>query len=191
MLPLETYPSYKNIPASPAVGYLSPKFILMNPVTIRTATLNDLDTLLEFERGIMEFERPIDVTIKEGDAHYYDLAALVSSPDAEVLIAEQNGELIGSGYAHIIDSKSYLKHQKHAHLGFMYVKPEHRGKGINRMIIERLQDWVLSKNVNEFRLEVYHNNPSAIRAYEKLGFMPLLLEMRMELPAKDHDKTKP
>ncbi|MGZ3778238.1 MAG: GNAT family N-acetyltransferase [Mucilaginibacter sp.] len=156
----------------------------MQPIKIRTASLNDLNTLLEFEKGIMEFERPIDSTIKEGDAHYYDLAALVESQDAEVVVAEQDGEVIGSGYAHIIDSKSYLKHQKHAHLGFMYVKPDHRGKGVNQMIIERLQEWTLSKNVNEFRLEVYHNNPAAIRAYEKVGFMPLLLEMRMELPLK-------
>jgi len=157
----------------------------MNPVTVRKASSNDLDTLLDFERGIMKFERPIDVTIKEGNnVHYYDLAALIESPDAEVLVAEQDGELIGSGYAHIIDSKSYLKHQKHAHLGFMYVKPEHRGKAVNKMIIEMLQQWVLSKDVTEFRLEVYHNNPAAIRAYEKVGFMPLLLEMRMELPSK-------
>lgn len=156
----------------------------MQTIKIRTATLDDLDTLLSFEKGIMEFERPIDSTIKEGDAHYYDLAALVESPDAEVVVAEQNGELIGSGYAHIIESKSYLKHQKHAHLGFMYVKPEHRGKAVNQMIIETLQGWVLSKDVNEFRLEVYHNNASAIKAYEKVGFMPLLLEMRMELPSK-------
>jgi len=173
----------KNTPFPP-VGYLSCKFILMNPVTIRTATLKDLDTLLDFEKGIMEFERTIDMTIKEGDAHYYDLAALITSPDAEVVVAEQDGELIGSGYAHIIDSKSYLKHQRHAHMGFMYVKPEHRGKGVNQMIIETLQQWVLSKDVNEFRLEVYHNNASAIKAYEKVGFIPLLLEMRMELPVK-------
>lgn len=156
----------------------------MQTINIRTANLNDLDTLLEFEKGIMVFERTIDVTIKEGEAHYYDLAALVASPDAEVVVAEQGGELIGSGYAHIVDSKSYLKHQQHAHMGFMYVKPGHRGKGVNQMIMERLQEWALSKNITEFRLEVYHNNPSAIRAYEKVGFMPLLLEMRMELPLK-------
>ncbi|HVW14371.1 MAG TPA: GNAT family N-acetyltransferase [Mucilaginibacter sp.] len=153
----------------------------MNPIVTRRATLADLDALLDFERGIMEFERPLDSTIKEGDAHYYDLAALIESPDAEVIVAEQDGELVGSGYAHIVDSKSYLKHQQHAHVGFMYVKPNHRGKGINQVIMEALQRWALSRDITEFRLEVYHNNPSAIRAYEKAGFMPLLLEMRMNL----------
>ncbi|MFI5160769.1 MAG: GNAT family N-acetyltransferase [Sphingobacteriales bacterium] len=154
----------------------------MDRIIIRPASLADMDTLLAFEKGIMLVERPMDETIKEGDVHYYDLAGLIKSPDAEVVVAEQDGELIGSGYAHIIDSKSYLTHAKHAHLGFMYVKPEHRGKAVNKLIIETLQQWAMSKSVNEFRLEVYHNNPGALRAYEKMGFKPLLLEMRMELP---------
>ena len=161
----------------------------MHPIVIRPASLADMDTLLDFEKGIMLIERPLDVTIKEGDIHYYDLATLIQSPDAEVVVAEQDGELIGSGYAHIIDSKPYLTHRQHAHLGFMYVKPEHRGKAVNKLIIDALQQWGLSKGVTEFRLEVYHNNPGAIRAYEKVGFMPLLLEMRMELPLENPDKT--
>jgi GNAT superfamily N-acetyltransferase len=156
----------------------------MQTIKIRKATLNDLLILLEFEKGIAEFERPMDVTLKEGEIHYYDLAGLIQSPDAEVLVAEQDGELVGSGYAHIIDSKPYLKHQQHAHMGFMYVKPEHRGKGVNKLIIEALQQWGLSKGIHEFRLEVYNSNPGAIRAYEKVGFMPALLEMRMEVPSK-------
>ena len=159
----------------------------MHPIVIRPASLDDMDTLLDFEKGIVLAERPMDVTLKEGEIHYYDLAGLIQSPDAEVLVAEQDGELIGSGYAHIIDSKPYLKHQKHAHLGFMYVKPEHRGKAVNKLIIEALQQWTLSKGVTEMRLEVYHNNPGAIRAYEKVGFIPALLEMRMELAAKQSE----
>ena len=156
----------------------------MHNIIIRPASLADMDTLLDFERGIVLFERPMDVTLKEGEIHYYDLAGLIQSPDAEVVVAEQDGELIGSGYAHIIDSKPYLKHQEHAHMGFMYVKPEHRGKAVNKLIIDALQQWGLSKGIHEFRLEVYHSNPGAIRAYEKVGFMPALLEMRMEVPAK-------
>jgi len=178
----------KSNPTFLPVEYLSCKFLLMHHIVIRPASLDDMDTLLDFEKGIMLVERPIDVTIREdGDVHYYDLAALIESPDAEVVVAEQDGELIGSGYAHIVDSKPYLKHRKHAHLGFMYVKPDHRGKAVNKLIIEALQQWTLSKGVTEMRLEVYHNNPAAIRAYEKVGFMPLLLEMRMELPAKQQE----
>lgn len=154
----------------------------MDQVTIRSATLDDLDILLGFEKGIMFTERPFDPTIQEGDVHYYDIAYMITAAHIEVAVAVSGDEIIGSGYVHIEDSKVFLKHKKHGFLGFMYVKPEHRGKGVNQRVITALQQWALSRGVNEFRLEVYDQNPSAIRAYEKLGFTKLLIEMRMEVP---------
>ena len=159
----------------------------MDQVTIRSATLNDLDTLLEFEKGIMTTERPFDPTIQEGDVHYYDIAYMIVAPHVEVAVAVLGDEIIGSGYVRIEDSKVFLKHKKHGFMGFMYVKPEHRGKGVNQKVITALQQWAILRGVNEFRLEVYDQNPSAIRAYEKLGFTKLLIEMRMEI-ALDESK---
>jgi hypothetical protein len=69
-------------------------------------------------------------TIRNGDdVHYYDLEALISSPEAEVLVAELGSEIVGSGYARLEVSEAYLDHDQHSYLGFMYVVPEHRGKG--------------------------------------------------------------
>jgi GNAT superfamily N-acetyltransferase len=155
----------------------------MDQITVRTATLDDLDVLLEFEKGIITTERPFDPTIQEGDVHYYDIERMITAANVEVAVAESGGELIGSGYVRIEDSKIFLKHKKHGFLGFMYVKPEHRGKGVNQKVIGALQQWAISKGVNEFRLEVYDGNMPAIKAYEKLGFTKLLIEMRMEVPA--------
>jgi GNAT superfamily N-acetyltransferase len=155
----------------------------MDQVTVRSATLDDLDTLLEFEKGIITTERPFDPTIQEGDVHYYDIARMITAANVEVAVAESGSEVIGSGYVRIEDSKIFLKHKKHGFLGFMYVKPEHRGKGVNQKVIAALQQWGISQGVNEFRLEVYDGNLPAIKAYEKLGFTKLLIEMRMEVPA--------
>jgi GNAT superfamily N-acetyltransferase len=46
----------------------------------------------------------------------------------------------------------------------MYTDPRHRGKAL--IIIEALKEWCRSQNITELRLDVYHDNPSAIRAYE-------------------------
>jgi len=159
----------------------------MDEILIRKAELSDLETLLEFEQGIASFERPLDGTLKEGEIHYYDLAEMISAPDAEVLVAVAGNELVGSGHARIKNAQSYLKHQLYAYLGFMYVKPEHRGKGINNMIIDALKQWCIKKNISEMRLEVYQKNIQAIKAYEKAGFSANLLEMRMGL----NDQPKP
>jgi RimJ/RimL family protein N-acetyltransferase len=161
----------------------------MDEIITRKALINDLAVLLEFERGIIGTERPFDPTLKDGEIHYYDIAYMITSPVTEVIVAEYNNEVIGSGYARLEDSKVFLKHPKHAFLGFMYVKPEHRGKGVNNKIMEALRKWALSHGVTEFRLEVYHDNLPAIRAYEKVGFSKLLIYMRMGIQETDNTET--
>ncbi|RYD91493.1 MAG: GNAT family N-acetyltransferase [Sphingobacteriales bacterium] len=152
-----------------------------NAPIIRKATLNDKPTLLQFEQGVVEAERPFTPEMKAGEQQYYDLDRLLTSPDAYLVVADLNGELIASGYARIDQSKPYLKHAEEAYLGFMYVLPQHRGKGVNRLVIDGLKRWALSRKVTELRLEVYSENAPAIKAYEKFGFTPYLLQMRMGL----------
>lgn len=137
----------------------------------------DLDTLLSFEQALIDFERPVDGTIKGGDIHYYDLEKMISAASVEIVVAESAGEIIGCGYASIEESKPYLTHRQHSYLGFMYVVPEHRGKGVNRQIIDKLKRWSISNGVTQMRLEVFAGNPAAIKAYEKVGFAARLLEM--------------
>jgi len=150
-------------------------------IQIRPAQAHEIDRLLEFEQGIVEAERPYDGTLKEGEIHYYDLLELVRSPDAEVLVAAAGEELVGSGYAKILPARPYLKHRQFAHLGFMYVRPDYRGRGINGMILEALTAWARARGISEIRLQVYDANESAKKAYTKAGFKPNLLEMRMEI----------
>lgn len=153
----------------------------MSKITYRAATLDDLPILYAFEQGIVEAERPYNPTLKAGEINYYDLAAYVKDPNVEVLVAVLEEEIIASGYAKIKASRSIEVPEKHAYLGFMYVKPEHRRKGVNRILMQALLDWAKSKNLKEVRLDVYSENESAVRAYEKTGFRALLTEMRMKL----------
>jgi GNAT superfamily N-acetyltransferase len=150
----------------------------MNTVLVRKALPADMDTLLRFEQGVIAAERPFDSTLKTGKIHYYDLMGMINAPDVELLVAELDGALIGSGYARIEAAKHYLKHPIHAYLGFMYVEPAYRGKGVNQVIIDALATWALSRNVDELRLDVYHDNASAIKAYEKAGFSKNMINMR-------------
>jgi GNAT superfamily N-acetyltransferase len=150
-------------------------------IVIREASEKDLDVLYQFEQGAVEAERPFDSTLRAGLIHYYNLPELIHSPKAKLLVAELGGKIIGTGYARIDQSKEYLTHTHHAYLGFMYVVPELRGRGISKQIINELKNWVKTQHVVELRLEVYVENSSAIRAYEKLGFKKHMLEMRMNV----------
>lgn len=153
----------------------------MSQLLIRRATWEDLPILLNFEQAIIEFERQFDPTLAPADVSYYDLAGMIDAPLVELLVAEINHEVIGSGYARLEESKVYLKHRRHAYLGFMYVVPSWRGAGVNQQLIAALNRWIITQNVHELRLDVYHDNQAAVRAYEKAGFRRHLTEMRREL----------
>ena len=148
---------------------------------LRPAQPNDLPILLEFEQGVIEEERPCNDSIKKTKVHYYDLVDFLADPNSNLQVMEHDGRLVGCGYAQLRQSEPAFVHDRHAYLGFMYVEPSVRGQGINKMIIDSLISWCRDRGVNDFYLEVYTENRAAIRAYEKVGFTPTLLEMKINL----------
>ena len=147
-------------------------------IKIRPAKEEEIEILLEFEKGIVDTERPFDITLKDGEIHYYDLLELIRSPESEVVVAEMDGELVGSGYAQIRKADIFLKHTHFAYLGFMYVRPSFRGKGVNQLLLEALITWAKAKGISEIRLDVFDENIVAKNAYLKAGFKPIMLTMR-------------
>ena len=111
---------------------------------------------------------------------YYNLEELIVSDDASLVVAEIEGEIIGSGYALIKPGMHYLNHEFYSYLGFMFTLPDYRGRGVNTKIIEKLKKWSHSKGLKEMRLTVYDENYNAIKAYEKVGFKKHIIEMRLE-----------
>ena len=152
----------------------------MDAIRIRKASLEDLDELLEMEQGVIEAERPMDPTIRPSPVVYYDLKKMVLDEAYYVLVATVNDRIVSSGYATTKPARPYLDHTHYAYLGFMYTLPEFRGRGINGRIIDELRRWAEAKGLKEIRLTVYPENIPAIRAYEKMGFVPHLIEMRIE-----------
>ncbi len=150
------------------------KFIL------REAVIEDLPVLKIFEQEIIEYERPYASNLKKENVSYYDLKALILQEDAYVLVATYNEEIVGSGYALTKKSKPYFEPELFAYLGFMFVKPAFRGKGINGKITNQLIEWAKSKGLTEIQLDVYAENESALKAYQKIGFQPDLLKMRFK-----------
>ena len=156
----------------------------MKPI-VRKATKNDLPILGIFMDGLVDAERPMDVTIKDGKVVYYDLENFINNDNAVMYVVELNDELVASGYAKINPDREYLKHDKHVYLGFMFVPKQHRGNGYNKLIVNALLLWSKEKNIHEIRLDVYDSNPSAIRAYQKAGFTKHMIQMRMNISDSD------
>lgn len=149
--------------------------------TVRTATLADLKTLKKFEQEISKAERPFDETLDMDPIKYYDLHELILADNAQVLLAEADEKVIGSGYGLIREAKPYLDHKEFTYPGFMYTTRDYRGKGVNKAIVEALFKLSKSHGIPEVRLTVSNEIAPAISAYEKVGFKKHLLEMRVNL----------
>ena len=110
-------------------------------IKLREATIQDLPLLLEFEKGLIEYEREFTPNLKKSSFSYYDLRAYIESPEISVVVAEQYNIVIASGYALINKNKYYKNPEYYVLLGFMYVIPEKRGEGVNKIIIDYLLNW--------------------------------------------------
>ena len=153
----------------------------MKDLTIRKATLNDLEALLELEQAIIAAERPFNATIKKSNCTYYNLNDFITDDNTHLLVAELDNEIIASGYSQVRVSGNSLNHEQHAYLGFMYVVEQYRGRGINKQLMDALIAWSKSRDIRDFYLDVYSENSAAIRAYEKAGFSKCFVEMKINL----------
>lgn len=150
-------------------------------IIVRTATHEDLPILLEFEQGLINAERPMDPLLKREKSHYYNLPKMLDNDNIEIVIAEIDGKPVGSGYGKIIKAIQCFTYEHYCYLGFMYTAPEARRKGVNKAVMQYLYNWSESRGVYEVRLDVYPNNPAAIKSYESVGMRKGLQMMRVDL----------
>ena len=153
----------------------------MNAISTRTATLKDLETLLDFEQGVIEAERPLDPFLEKGEICYYNIPELISAEHIHLILAICGEEIVGSGYVRIENSQHYHKNLKHGYIGFIFVKPSFRKQKISTLILDSLKYWSKNKGLKELRLDVYINNINALKSYERFGFRKSLMNMRMDI----------
>ena len=153
----------------------------MTHISLRQATIKDLKKLLEFEQGVVEAEKPLDTFLGDGNLTYYNIPELITAENSHLIVAVSKEKLVGSGYIRLENSAHYHKNSKHGYIGFMYVLPDYRGQRISGLILDSLKIWAKEKNLKELRLDVYHNNPSAVKSYERFGFTKSLVNMRIDI----------
>ncbi len=152
-----------------------------NSLKIRPATKSDISRLREFEQGVIAAEHPLSMNLKADPISYYDLESMLIEDNYEILVVFVDDKTVGCGYARLDESRDFFKHPLNVYLGFMYVVPEYRGQGISGRLMEALIAWGKEKGAGEARLDVYSQNESAVRAYEKAGFHGLMLHMRKSI----------
>ena len=80
----------------------------------REATIKDLPQLYVLEQYVIEAERPLNPSIKKQDTSYYDIEMLINSDKSQLIVVEDNGTIVATGYAQIRESDRWHDHCHHA-----------------------------------------------------------------------------
>ena len=134
-------------------------------VAIRPATRADVATVLRFVRELAAFEREPDAVLATEEM--LAEALFGSSPAAEAVIAERDGEAVG--FALFFHNFSTWTGRRGLYLEDLYVTPEARGGGVGAALLQHLAALAIDRGCARFEWSVLDWNEGAIAFYRALG----------------------
>ena len=137
----------------------------MSNLTIREAIETDTDQIHHLLMDLAEFEK-ITHTV-EATNESTRSALFGNRPVAESLVAITGGQIIGT--AIFIHNYSTFVGRKGLHLEDIYVKPDHRGRGVGRKLLFRLAQIAEQRGCGRMEWTVLDWNSRAIEFYSEMG----------------------
>jgi len=121
---------------------------------IRQAKLDDCDAVIAMWEAC-------GLTRPWNDANA-DFERAVNGTSSDILLLEHDGELAAT-----------VMVGDDGHRGWVYylgVKPDHRGRGLGRTLMEAAEAWLRDRNAPKIQLMVREDNEAAIGFYKALGY---------------------
>lgn len=96
-------------------------------------------------------------------------------------VAEKDGEIIGYAVGDISHAEEFRNIEKIAILESMYLKPEHRSKGIGTEFVNKFKTLAEKQDAERIRVEASAENTDAIRFYREKGFKDYSLTLEKDV----------
>jgi len=153
-------------------------------MTIRTATGEDLAAIraLFWQLDTHAIEsQPWHYCRGERADEY--LLGLIEDENADFLLAERNGEIVGFSQLSFKWTRDIpvLVPCKFAYIQDFVVREDLRGQGIGAALMEASKDWARARGAGYLRLGVLAGNLGAQRFYARHGLAPQAITMEGEI----------
>ena len=159
----------------------------MSDIIIRPATRADAPALgrlgVLLVRLHYEFDQQRFLAPRAGMEQGYGsfLSSQIKSPDAFVLVAELDGEVIGYTYA-TVEGPDWMSLRGAAGvLQDIIVDPAHRGKGAGRLLLDATLAELKARGAPRVVLSTAERNEHAQHVFASAGFRRTMIEMTREL----------
>ena len=114
---------------------------------------------------IGELDAYLDLLYPSESQHGFSVDQLLAE-DVAFFILRYNDALVGCGGVKLFEDD-------YAEIKRMYVRPQHRGMGFAKVMLEHLSDYARRQGISRLRLETGIYQTEAIGLYERLGFQPI------------------
>jgi GNAT superfamily N-acetyltransferase len=132
---------------------------------IRPATAADTPAICRLIRALAEYERLAhEVVLDEAQLHEHLFGP---RPHAEVLLAEEQGAVVG--FALFFHNFSTFLGKPGIYLEDLFVYPEQRGMGHGKELLRALAKLAVERGCGRLEWAVLNWNEPAIRFYQSLG----------------------
>jgi ribosomal protein S18 acetylase RimI-like enzyme len=138
-------------------------------VILRAATPADIAVLVGLIRELAAYEREPDAV--EVDESQLADALFTESPVVFATVADDGGLVLGMAI-HFLNFSTWTG-RIGIYLEDLYVRPEHRGRGVGRALLANLARTACARGYARVDWSVLDWNHSAIRFYESLGAVPM------------------
>ena len=143
-------------------------------MVIRRATSSDLDTVIALRIALLrEYgEHPIYGRLRaDAERRARPMFATQLDSDNEVMfLAEENGTALGLIRCVESAASPLLIPDRYCYVSSVYVKPEHRRRGVLRELLQRARAWCRDRGLTEMRLHNVGSRPGTAAAWDALGF---------------------
>ena len=140
----------------------------MPSLTIRPATIDDADQIMQFVLDLAIYEKEEEAVVATPE--HFRQALFCDTPKAHCLIAELDGKAIG--FAVYFFSFSTWLGQHGIFLEDLYVSPESRGSGAGKALLKELAKIAVSNNLGRVEWSVLDWNEPSIQFYKAMGALP-------------------
>jgi ribosomal protein S18 acetylase RimI-like enzyme len=146
---------------------------------VRRATEDDLQDVVRLFRDLSAHQErwrvfPSRADLTEEMRRRYQ--AELDDPDALLVVAEEDGRIVGMAAGHI-HKPSSMSEELAVELGSVYVEPGYRQRGLASALTSEVARFARERGVERITLKTFAQNEEALRAWERIGFEPRMIQM--------------
>ena len=150
---------------------------------IRKAIVEDIEALNKLYQEVSAY-------MMDGMPEHFSVLDQSNMPDFKkdiqqnkmiIFVAEINTNIVGYALCSVLEDISYRKHDRIGYVNSIGVSQNHRGQGVGKKLMLKIEQHFKSNAINRLELGVYNFDGSAYGFYKELGYGVDKFEMGKDL----------